>query len=603
MNGTFKDWWRSRTNEAIEVIGNTPGTLAIKLLCCEVESLKSLKGPARDKAQKKLVEMAVALSKEPLAQDKVISLAVECLGVSRAPFKKAVAFARQEQRAQAQAASADQSQGDKDEPKGTKVDMGLPNGIWPPLVFSAIAKEIYFYAENICRECGGQLLPQSPAEICTFVDNPDRVRPYRINSKDEEQSVKFTEADGRILLGAWMDSLSLLRVVEVKSNVPVLAWDESKPVLVNGYCPNTKILARGKPMTLPPPAEAVATFCNLFRDYEFASPGDFGRAMAFLLTPALVQGGFLGAGRAPLFLVEKNAASAGGSLLIRLICHIYGLPPNPITQIEEPRRLYEDVSARLLAGDGIFYIDNARGGGLQKLPWLESFITEPTFACRMPYKQGMVNVTRRVLAVSTNGALLSNDLSTRTVKVAINKRPDDYSWFDWPEGGIEEHVQANCTLYLAAAYSLIEDWAKSGRPRGQKLTGFRFQQWERACAWIIEKHFPGLPLLDSEHKESQKRLADPDHDLLRNLLRVVLEGESRSDLTASGLAEIAASANLLEGTEEQNKFRIGKALKRRFPTDGEHDFDAGRFHVSRQTRESLSGKDVCYYTITQGKTE
>ena len=137
----------------------------------------------------------------------------------------------------------------------------------------------------------------------------------------------------------------------------------------------------------------------------------------------------------------------------------------------------------------------------------------------------------------------------------------------------------------------------AGRPGGRAVSNFRFQQWEKACAWILEKHFAGLPLLDAEHKEAQKRLADPDHDLLRNLLRVVCDGETRSELTASSFAEIAANAGLLQGSEEQNKFRIGKALKRRFPNDGEHEFDGGRFRIGRETRESLSGKDVCFYTV------
>ena len=293
--------------------------------------------------------MSAALGKEPLAQDKVISLAVECLGVGRAPFKKAVALARQEQKAQAEMAAAAE-QDSKNEPKGAMVDMNLPNGVWPRQVYAAISGDTYFYAENICRECGGQ---------------------------------------------------------------------------------------------------------------------------------------FLGAGRAPLFLVEKNAASAGGSLLIRLVCCIYGLAPNPMTQIEDPKRLYEDMSARLLAGDGICYIDNARGAGLQKLPWLESLLTEPSFSCRMPYKQGQANVTRRVFALSTNGALLRNDLSTRTVKIAINKRPDDYPWFDWPEGGIEEHAQSNCGNYLAA----VGD-CRQLRPFGRVGGTEQVSNWQGAQTALSERRGP-----------------------------------------------------------------------------------------------------------------
>jgi len=586
LGGSFADWWRERMSAAVSVHAKAkPGSLACELLSHEADAVALLDSEAREKAERRIVEMAAMLERDPLAQEKVIVFAVEHLRVKRAPFKRAVAVARQEMRMQA-------AQG-----AGRAVNMGSANGLWCREVFEVIGAEVYFYAQNVCRMCEGELVPQSAAEICSFIDEPARVVPFRLNAKGEQCPVRFTESDARILLGAWQDSLYLLRVVDVKSNVPVLAWDGNAPVLVNGYCLNTRILAGGEPLELPTCEQAVAALCELLRDYDFTSPGDMGRAMSFVFTPALTQGGFLGAGRAPLFLIEKNEASAGGSLLVKLISRIYGQPPKPITQLDDPKRLYEDVSAKLLAGDGICYFDNARGNGLQRLPWFESLLTEPTFACRMPYKQGEADVTRRVFAVSTNGALLSDDLTTRTVKISITKRPDDYAWHPWPEGGIEEHVIANRSRYLGAVYALVNDWALAGRPAGRTVSNFRFHQWEKACAWILEKHFAGLPLLDAEHKEAQKRLADPDHDLLRNLLRIVLDGENRAELTASSFAEIGVSAGLLQGSEEQNKFRIGKALKRRFPHDGEHSFDGGRLRITRQTRESASGRDVSYYTI------
>ena len=246
------------------------------------------------------------------------------------------------------------------------------------------------------------------------------------------------------------------------------------------------------------------------------------------------------------------------------------------------------------------------GVGCRICPSSSRYSPEPTFNCRAPYRHGEADVTRRVLAVSSNGAVFSRDLASRTVKIAIRKRPPGYRFFDWPEGSIEDHIITNHTRYLAAVFSLVNDWAIAGRPAGKQLTGFRFGQWERACAWILEKHFPGLPLLDSAHGEAQDRLADPDHDLLRTLFRIVIQGETRGELTASSLAEIGAEAGLLDGTEQQNRLRIGKAMKRRFPTDGQHSFDSGRFIIFRETRKSTTGNghDVSFYEIrADGQTE
>jgi hypothetical protein len=470
-------------------------------------------------------------------------------------------------------------------------------------VWEAVGDSVYWYADQVCRFRDGQLHPQGAAEMVSFLDDPERCQ-FLTRSKDGEQvASSFTEADGRIFLGSSRNWPDLVRAVDVFSNVAVLAWNGQEPVLVNGYDKSLRILAGGERIELPTPAEAVAVLVGLVRDYDFATPGDLGRAVALMLSPALAQGGFLGKGRVPLFLVEKNEVSTGGSLLLRLVCHIYGLKPRPISKLDNPDKVVEDISRLLLSGAGMIYFDNARGRGLQNLPELESLLTEPTFTCRAPYRHGEADVTRRVLAVSSNGAVFSRDLASRTVKMAIRKRPPEYAFMEYEEGSIEDHVVARMGRYLGAVFSLVSDWAAAGRPAGQELTGFRFGQWERACAWILRKHFPGLPLLDNSHQEAQDRLADPDHDLLRGLLRLVVAGETRGEVTASGLAEMGTEAGLLDGDEQQNRLRVGKAMKRRFPTDGEHSFDSGRFTVVRDTRKSSTGNghDVAFYEIRAGK--
>jgi hypothetical protein len=95
------------------------------------------------------------------------------------------------------------------------------------------------------------------------------------------------------------------------------------------------------------------------------------------------------------------------------------------------------------------------------------------------------------------------------------------------------------------------------------------------------------------------RLVDPDYDLLRSVFRLAVEGESRCEWTASGLAELAAESGLLQGTEDVNRFRLGKALKRRFPEDGQYPFDGSEFTVRRQTRDNAAqSHSIAFYTIT-----
>ena len=594
----FADWWRERVSQAVRVTSETdPGQLAVELFELEHAALAGLPVNARHQAEQRILKLAVALRALPLLQERVLEFMVRKFGHSRRALGKALTATEKQ-------ISARRHAGDEAKSNGREIEHDQPAAVWTRQVWEAITDSVYWYAQQVCRYHEGKLHPQSPAEMVPFLDDPDRCQ-FLTRSKDGEQvASSFREADARVFLGSWLDSLDLIRTVEVYSNVPVLAWNGREPVLVNGYDKSLRILAGGQSLELPTPVEAVEILVRLLRDYDFASAGDLGRAMALMLSPALAQGGFLGKGRVPLFLVEKNEFSAGGSLLLRLVSHVYGLKPQPISKLDNPDRVREDISRLLLSGAGFIYFDNARGRGLQNLPELESLLTEPTFTCRAPYRHGEADVSRRSFGVSSNGAVFSRDLASRTVRIAIRKRPPGYAFAEYAEGNVEDHVVANLTRYLGAALSLVKDWAAAGRPAGQDLTGFRFGQWERACAWILQKHFPGLPLLDANHVEAQDRLADPDHDLLRSLFRLVVDGETRGEITASGLAEMGVESGLLDGDEQQNKLRLGKVMKRRFPTDGEHSFDSGRFRVNRDTRKSSTGNghDVSFYEIHAGRT-
>jgi hypothetical protein len=592
LNGKFADWWQERIAKATGVTAETNWSrLALELFEAETEAMASITGAARLDLEQRLVKFAASFKLDPLLQGRIRNVATQQLGLAKRDFDRAVTKLEKHKSSRQGRQPA--------EGQGREIDHDQPAAVWVREVWESVSGLLFQYSKQTCRLHQGQLQPQSPAAMVSFLDHPERCHFQTRDRNGEEVRSSFTEADARIFLASWMDVSDLVQTVEVFSSVPVLAWDGQQAVLVNGYNRALRILAGGTAVTLPSPREAVALLVRLLQDYDFVTHGDLGRAMALLLSPALAQGGFLGKGRVPLFLVEKNEASAGGSLLLRLTAHIYGLRPQPISKLDKPDKVGEDISRLLLSGAGFLYFDNARGRGLEKLPELESLLTEPIFTCRAPYLHGEADVTRRVLAVSSNGAVFSRDLATRTVKINIRKQPAGYAWADHSEGSIEDHVVAKAAQYLGAAFSLVKDWADQGRPVGKHLTGFRFSQWERACAWILERHFPGLPLLDASHQEAQAHLSDPSHDFLRNLFRLVVEGESRGELTASSLAEIATAAGLLEGDEQQNRLKIGKIMRLRFPQDGQHRFDGDNYRVERESRLSSNGNghEVAFYRI------
>jgi hypothetical protein len=342
FKGNFAEWWRDRVNQAVLVKPEMhPGLLAIELFEREHGALASLRDDARYHAERRMVKLAAALKGEPLLQGRIINFAVKKLGHARREISKAVSAAEK------QAARGREKEG---EGKGREIEHDQAAAVWTRQVWEAAGESLYWYAGQVCRFRDGQLHPQGAAEMVSFLDDPERCQ-FMTRSKDGEQvASSFTEADARIFIGSSQNWPELVRTVDVFSNVAVLAWNGKEPVLVNGYDKSLRIMAGGQAVELPTPTEAVEILVRLLRDYDFATPGDLGRAMALMLSPALAQGGFLGKGRVPLFLIEKNDVSTGGSLLLRLACHIYGLRPQPISKLDNPDKVVEDLSRLLLSG-------------------------------------------------------------------------------------------------------------------------------------------------------------------------------------------------------------------------------------------------------------
>ena len=411
LNGTFEDWWRERIVSAVAVKAETTaGRLTIGLFEAEEAAITNLGDTARMDAEERVVKLAASLNQQPLLQERVLTFATKKLGMGRRGLCKAAEAVEKQIRGRRHREGA--------EGKGREIEHDQPAAVWARQVWEATASMVYRYAGQVCRFHEGQLHPQSPAEMVSFLDDPDRCQFMTHDRKGEAIASSFTEADARVFLGAWMDALDLARTVEVFSTVPVLAWNGQQSVLVNGYDRSLRILAGGQPVTLPSTTEAVTVLVELLRDYDFVTSGDLGRAIALLLSPALAQGGFLGKGRVPLFLVEKNQASAGGSLLLRLACQIYGLKPQPISRLDNRDRAVEDLSRLLLSGAGFIYFDNARGRGLQNLPELESLLTEPIFNCRAPWRRA-----------------LARTIAKRTIQRMSHKRPSS-SWPLTPDGTV-----------------------------------------------------------------------------------------------------------------------------------------------------------------------
>lgn len=579
LRNKFRDWSFTCLFEGVMVETNsTSGTIALELLRRQQKHFPALREAAKEEVIKGLSRLAAGLRAYPLEHHAVIEIAYESVGAPRRFFNNLV---KEEVRCAALSLTAK-----SDDDHQQVINLSEQPGAWTRRALQVLGQVTYLYGEQLCKLDKGKFAALNAASLVPLLDAPDCCRFIRTNAAGIPSPTNLGEKDARLILGALLQHEEVLQPVETLAQVPVLAWTPAGPQIIAGYSREQKILATAGTIELPEPTAAAEALLSLTRDFDFVTAGDTGRAIAFLLTMALVNGRFLDSGRAPFFMIEKDQKGAGAGTFFRMVAALYGARPCTVTP-DDPKAAREDISKHLLAGANLVNLDNIRGKVLTSLPFFESLLTEPIFTCRAPYEHGTVDVTRRVFACTSNGAVLSSDLADRAVRITLRKRPDNHAFHPWPEGDLIEHVIANRLQYLACIYSLVQAWALQGRPPGSQLSGFRFPQWERACVWILETFFGSLPLIDADHQTAQQRMATPDFDLLRALFRAVLDRGEPSTVSATDLARVGVELGRLEGDEKSLGMKMGRILTREFPQDEAYDF-AREFRV---VRRKTSGAD------------
>ncbi|MCB1080008.1 MAG: hypothetical protein KDM64_19465, partial [Verrucomicrobiae bacterium] len=152
-----------------------------------------------------------------------------------------------------------------------------------------------------------------------------------------------------------------------------------------------------------------------------------------------------------------------------------------------------------------------------------------------------------------------------------------------------------------AVYSLIDRWVRAGCPPGKSLSGFRFRRFEEAVQWILENAFdPRLRLFGADYGETKRKLADPDFDLLRGVLRAALEQTLPQPVSATDLARLAVAQGLMtEAGDQEAKLKVGRMLGR-YLNEAEIAV-IGEFTVQMECRNDSSTfyKDLRLYRINR----
>lgn len=316
----------------------TKGRIAIRILEVHRESLERL---AEDETQKDLVfrglaKLAAGLA-DDLAEQEIRELA-NSLGFTKSAFRQAVTRAKKRLRDQSSSIP---------EGAGKRIDLSTPAGEWAQVVLQALPDKVYLTSDGkLARLVEDNLSPFSEKELISYLDRPDRfIFVFGGAAGQADRLAKFEKKHAEIVLGAAANHPDLLRRVRVFSNSPVLVDRGAEGCeLVTGYCSDRGILVASPsrfdgniPLNI-----AWAQIENLLADFRFESEADRALALASILTPAVVKGGFLNGRRVPFLVVWKDQKGAGGGYFCQVVCGVHSHRAKAIT-VREPSRVREHL--------------------------------------------------------------------------------------------------------------------------------------------------------------------------------------------------------------------------------------------------------------------
>lgn len=317
-----------------------------------------------------------------------------------------------------------------------------------------------------------------------------------------------------------------------------------------------------------PVSDAAALLEAVLVDFQFATPSDKMRALALLLTPALVFGGFL-CGPAPLGIAEADQSQTGKDYFCAVVCAIYNEEASLVAQRNGGVGGFdESLQERYVQGKPFVHISNLRGD--INSPFFEAALTaEGSIGCRIPHKGEIhVNPRRFVVFATSNGFKSTTDLANRSCIVRLRKRPAGYHFKEWPEGDLLSHIKANCGLYLSAVHTLIEVWHEAGAI-SERDTGHDFRNWAGVIAGVLKIAWPDSPDMFEGHREAQLRTANPGLSWLRELALAVCEaGREGEEFSASTIAEFCDERGidipgLRDASDEEKAARaVGRIMAR-----------------------------------------
>lgn len=442
-------------------------------------------------------------------------------------------------------------------------------------------KRLYNHGGYVCyvmksSKEGFLLAPLSPKRACsTFerVATLGRKKKSKGTSSTEEvfePDVCSTDNASKILESdPFRDNILKINLV---TNAPViLEMENHECKIINTYDKQSGIFPTGTPAEEVSLSDALRLLNQSIADFHFKTESDKSRALAALLSPALISGGILKV-RVPVAMLEADQSQAGKGFFTKILGAIYHEVPATVTQRERGTGgLDENFDAAVCKGRQMIVMDNLRG----KLnsPQIESFLSMDTHTARVPYAaQVEIDPRRYIIMATSNNYELTTDMANRSNIIRILKRPFEYRFQTFPEGNILAHIVANQPKYLGAVFTIIREWVRQGKPVMPAIN-HDFRDWCEALDWIVQNILHCAPLMEG-HEEIKKAMVFPECQWFCDMNNIIqAAGKGNTPLTAyeiavqceaGGMEVPAAYGTRLIELEDKNRQQVCSQIGRRF---------------------------------------
>jgi SpoU rRNA methylase family enzyme len=315
------------------------------------------------------------------------------------------------------------------------------------------------------------------------------------------------------------------RVVKSYSRRPLLTRgpDGSAAILIQTFVPELGVIVLGsaeQESTLELPFEAARELLFTYLSHwKFKTEADRSRGLAQLLTPALLQGGFL-ARPVPVFLISSDQAAAGKTIWHNFAIKIYQERQVVKAHGNSAVGGTDDMIRQAIKyGDTFCFVDEIKSAVAS--PLLNAIVTGQNEADIRSAHEKAVRASIDHLIVLLAGVRkdfsFEAQLSTRVIPIQILLA----SYKRAPDGSLlEEWVEKNTLKLLAAIYAIIIKWVEMGSPVTPSNT--RFPSWSGCVNGILEKVL-GLPHCTEGLTRIQEEVANADVNWLEQIVEVLKE--------------------------------------------------------------------------------